>query len=71
VISQSSSLEGVSPLCLRNESLFSVAVEKDSHDQVDKTVVLSPAVQLLQEGLDMIALQQPQQHPGLENGMQN
>jgi hypothetical protein len=51
-------------------------VEKECQEQVDKTVgaaVLAPAAQLLQEGLEMIVLQQqPQQHHvGLENGQQN
>ena len=51
-------------------------MEKECQEQVDKTVgaaVLAPAAQLLQEGLEMIVLQQqPQQHHvGLENGQQN
>ena len=53
-------------------SLSLIPVERDNQDQIDKTVVttlLAPAVQLLQEGLDLIAIQQP--HPCLENGMQN
>ena len=55
-----------------NSSLSLIPVERDNQDQIDKTVVttlLAPADQLLQEGHDLIAIQQP--HSGLENGMQN